>query len=129
MKSIGKLVYSPHTHLSSSEKWLVLMCDDEIGAYYRCLFHREFPYRGKLQRPVWGSHISAIRNETIKQPKLWHIDANKIVEFEYDDGVKSNGEYYWLDARCDFLLDLREQYGLPRQPKYGLHLTIGRTTQ
>lgn len=129
MKSIGKLVYSPRTHLSSSERWLVLMCDDEISKYYRHLFYREFPYKGKLTRPVWGTHVSVIRGEFIPNLKLWGMDANKIVDFEYDGGVIDNGEYYWLKARCPYLSELREKYGLPREPRFGFHLTIGRTTE
>ena len=129
MKSVGKLVYNPRTHLASSEKWLVLMCDDEISKYYRSLFTREFPWRGKLTRPVWGTHVSVIRGERIPDMKMWGIDANKIIEFEYEGGVIDNGEYYWMKAKCPFLSELREKYGLPKEPRFGFHLTIGRTTE
>lgn len=134
MKSIGKLVYSPRTHLSSSEKWLVLMCDDEISKYYRHLYEKEYPYLNgnqsiKLTRPVWGAHISCIRGEYIPNIKLWGLEANKIVEFEYEGGVIDNKEYFWLRAKCSALSDLREKYGLSREPRYGFHLTVGRTTE
>ena len=134
MKSIGKLVYSPRTHLASSERWLVMMCDDEISKYYRHLYTMQYPYlnaerSGKLTRPVWGTHLSVIRGEYIPNNKLWGLDANKLVEFEYEPGVIDNKEYYWLKASCPYLLDLREKYGLHREPRFGLHLTIGRTTQ
>jgi hypothetical protein len=128
MKSLGKLIYSPRTHLASSANWLVVMCDDEISRYYRSLFYREFPWLGKLTRPVWGTHISVIRGERV-DPKLWRMDENKILEFEYDGGVRDNGEYYWLRVDCPYLFDLREKLGLSREPKFGFHLTIGRTTQ
>jgi hypothetical protein len=128
MKSFGKLVYSPRTHLSSSENWLVVMCDDEISRYYRHLFYKEYPWRGKLTRPVWGTHISVIRGEKV-DPKLWKLNDGKIINFEYEGGVQDNGEYYWLKVKCDYLLDLRESLGLSRVPRFGLHLTIGRTTQ
>lgn len=135
MKSIGKLVYSPRTHLASSERWLVLMCDDEISRYYRHLYTMEYPpylnggYSLKLTRPVWGTHISIIRGEKIPHMNLWGLDANKIVEFEYDAGVIDNGEYYWLKARCPALSQLRIKYGLNPEPRFGFHLTIGRTTE
>lgn len=128
MKSIGKLIYTPKTHLASSDKWLVLMCDDEISKYYRHLFYKEFPWNGKLTRPVWGTHISVIRGEYVPRHDLWKMDANKLVEFEYEPGVQDNGEYYWLKVRCDYLCDLRSKYGLTPKPKFGFHLTIGRTT-
>lgn len=134
MKSIGKLVYSPRTHLSSSEKWAVVMCDDEISRYYRYLYSKEYPYLNsgfsiKLTRPVWGAHISLIRNERIPDPKLWRLDEGKIIEFDYEGGVIDNGEYYWLKVSCPYLADLRQKMGLPREPRFGLHLTIGRTTE
>lgn len=125
MKSYGKILYSPRTHLNSSQSWAILSCDDEICKYYRYLFYKEFPYKGKLIRPVWGAHISFIRNEKVNS-KLWKLDDNKIVEFEYEDGVKDNGEYFWLRVSCPYLLDLREKYNLARVPKFGLHLTVGR---
>ena len=134
MKSLGKLVYSPRTHLASSDKWLVVMGDDEISKYYRHLFTKEYPYLngervGKLTRPVWGTHISIIRGEYIPNFKLWGLDANKVIEFTYEGGVIDNGEYYWLRVNCPYLGDLREKYGLKREPRFGFHLTIGRTTE
>jgi hypothetical protein len=134
MKSIGKLVYSPRTHLSSSDRWLVLMADDEISRYYRHLYAKEHPYLNggvstKLTRPVWGTHISIVRGEYIPNIKLWGLDANKIVEFEYQGGVLDNGEYYWMKVSCPYLEDLREKYGLSRQPRFGFHLTVGRATE
>jgi hypothetical protein len=129
MKSIGKLVYSPRTHLASSERWLVMMCDDEISRYYRTMFYSEYPWMGKLGRPVWGTHISVIRGEYIPNNQLWGLDSNKLVEFEYDGGVIDNKEYYWMKVRCLYLSNLRVTYGLPPEPRFGFHLTVGRTTQ
>ena len=128
IKSIGKLVYSPRSHLANPQKWLVLMCDDGISEYYRHLFYKEYPWKGKLTRPVWGAHISVIRGE-YTDPKLWQLDSGKIIDFEYEDGVLDNEEYYWLKVRSNYLSNLREKYGLSREPKFGFHLTIGRTTQ
>ncbi len=133
MKSFGKLVYSPRTHLSSSDKWLVLMCDDEISKYYRHLYSMEYPYlngikTGKLTRPVWGAHVSIIRGEFVNNIKLWGLDSNKIIEYEYEPGVKDNQEYFWLKVKSPYICDLREKYGLSREPRFGLHLTVGRTT-
>jgi hypothetical protein len=129
MKSIGKLIYSPRTHLASSERWLILSCDDELSLYYRSLFYREYPWLGKLTRAVWGSHISIIRGERVPNYNLWRLDENKIIEFEYEPGVIDNGEYYWLNVKCDYLCYLRQKYGLSRYPQFGFHLTVGRTTQ
>src|SRR5437870_3024462 len=123
MKSVGKLVYSPRTHLSSSERWLVVMCDDEISKYYRHLFYKEYPWLGKLTRPVWGTHISVIRGEKVPNFDLWRLDENKLIEFDYDAGIKDNGEYYWLKVSCPYLEEIRKKYGLYPSPQFGFHLT------
>lgn len=130
-KSSGKLVYNPKTHLQSNNnwnKWLVLMCDEELSIYYRTIFTREYPYLSKLMRPVWGSHISVIRGEKVPNSDIWGIGKDTIIHFEYEPGVQNNKEYYWLKVHCDELGALREAYNLPRQPRFGFHLTIGRTT-
>ena len=127
-RSVGKLIYSPRSHLGDPSKWLVMMVDDEICKYYSSLFYKEFPWNGKLNRPIFGAHISVIRGERLPNYELWKLDDNKIVEFEYESGVRDNGEYYWLNVKCNYLGDLREKYGLSRNPNFGLHLTVGRTT-
>ncbi len=129
MRSVGKLIYSPKTHLSSSEEWAVLMCDEELVKYYSTLFKKQFPWLPKLQRPVWGAHISIIRGEKIINPDFWGLHDKKYFDFDYEPGVISNGEYYWLKVKCDALLDLREIYGLNRELKFGLHLTIARSAE
>ena len=133
MKSIGKIIYSPKSHLGSPQNWAVLMCDDEIGKYYRHLYEKEHQalngeYSIKLGRSVWGTHCSFLRNDKLSNQKLWGLDAGKIIEFDYYPPVKNNKEYYWVEVSCPYLLDLRERLGLRRQPKYPLHLTIGRIT-
>lgn len=127
-KSVGTLSYSPKTHLASSERWLIMQCDDEICKYYAALFRREFPWLAKLARPVWGAHISVIRGEVVPNAHLWGKGDKAKLDFEWEPGVIDNKEYYWLKVKCDALLDIREAYGLRREPRFGLHLTVGRTT-
>lgn len=127
-KASGKLVYSPKTHLKDSSRWLVLMGDEELSKYYRALYHQEFFYRPKLTRPVWGTHVSIVRGEVIPNAQAWGFAANKFINFEYEPGIKDNGEYYWLKVYCDELAAIRELFGLKREPQFGFHLTIGRTT-
>lgn len=114
--------------MGKSQQWAVIFVDDEIGRYYRHLFIKQHPYLNgwangnRLARPLWGSHLSFLRSET---SKLWGLDNNKLIEFEYEPGIKDNGTYFWLNVSCPYLLDLRQRLGLPRAPKQRLHLTIG----
>lgn len=126
MRSYGKITYSPKSHLNDSKDWAIVRCDPSFCDYYIYLYNREFPWKPKLIRPVWQAHISFIRNENIINPSQWGLMNNKTIDFDYEPGVQTNGEYYWLKVKCDALLELRQAYGLPREPKFGLHLTIGR---
>lgn len=50
------------------------------------------------------------------------------IEIWYDPDVKTNGNHWWLDLphkENSRLLDLREHFGLPRNPPYALHLSLG----
>ena len=49
----------------------------------------------------------------------------KEIEFTYDTNVRTNGEDWWLRVYSKDLLDIREEAGLPRNPFFNLHLTIG----
>jgi hypothetical protein len=108
--------------------WLILQCDAEIGRYYREMFYAWNRARGRLQRPAWESHISVIRGEEPPKPDGWSALEGRLVEFRYSPELQTNDEYFWLDVECDELLDIREQLGLPRNPLFDLHLTIGRVT-
>src|SRR5271165_1486146 len=99
-KSSGKLVYNPRTHLKQNEKWVVLLCEEDLTLYYK----QEFFYRPALQRPIWGAHCSLVRNEKIINQDAWEFSANKFIDFEYEPGVKDNGNYYWLKIYSDELL-------------------------
>lgn len=105
--------------------WLVVDCDEEIGRYYRHLYKKYHHGCLTLQRPSWKEHITVIRDEEPAVKNLWLAYDKKEINFSYRSRVDSNDEYYWLDVFCPELLDIREELGLPRQPLYPLHLTIG----
>ena len=111
----GQKVFEPH--------WLILKCDDEITRYYRRLI-----FKGTYQKiadPGWGAHITVLRNETPKDVSLWGLCKGKNFEFEYEHIVRDNTKHFWLRAYCPALMDVREAYGLPRDPVIPFHLTVG----
>jgi hypothetical protein len=129
-KSTGKIVYSPDSHLGSSKNWAILKCDDNIGAYYRSLYQQQYKalnggYKLRIIKPIFGAHISYIRNSDTPNLKYWGKNEGKIIEFKYQPGVLDNGKYFWLKIECPFLSELRMQLGLSPQPLYAFHLTIG----
>ena len=127
MISEGKLRYSPTLNGGRQEKyWLILDCDPTIGEYYRCLYRNHFHGCRKLLRPSWREHVTVIRNEEpTKNQDLWLKYDGQIVQFNYTPEVVDNEVYFWLEVDCEQLLDIREEYGLPRDPEFALHLTVG----
>lgn len=127
-KAIGKFRYSPKldgTARVSSKWWLVMDCDPEIGSYYRHL-HSICNWRlTHWQKPAWEVHISVIRNEEPLNPGPWERYNGESVEFEYGPGLLCNETYLWLPVKCERALDVRVELGLPRDPYYALHLTVG----
>ena len=128
IKSSGLLRYSPQLLGESSVNWwLVIDCDPEIGRLYRDLYRMERYNCSRLQRPSWKEHISVIRNEepSAGAKFLWKKHDGEPIEFEYIPTVRDDGMYFWLPVYCERALDIRTELGLPRQPEYYLHLTVG----
>lgn len=123
----GVLKYNPKAKsIDSKPWWLILQGCEDLARYYRETYN--LFYRGtnkKLNKPAWGSHVSIIRGEEPPNKELWLVQADEIVTFEYDTELNTNDLYCWLTVRCDTLLDLREQFGLPREPIHPFHLTVG----
>jgi len=142
-KGVGTLRFDPQVKSTSRGRWwLILECgegwwnlysywSDQLG-WGRWVHDRH----GKLQwannqlvRPAWGPHVSVIRREKPrKNLNRWGAQEGRRVEFWVDPFVHFNQEYWWLNARCPELLDIREFYGLRREPKMRLHLTVGRVS-
>ena len=126
MKSTGILVFY--------NTWAIAYCDDGLQKYYAYLLERKKWI--KLMIPKWGSHISLIRGDGEKVPsehmKKWKKYDGRRFEFEYSVNIEEaygggGRYYYWLPIDCEFLLDIREEFGLSRDPivSNGLHLTLG----
>lgn len=134
-RSIGTFRYSPKLNGSlnrrdggSTKWWLVIDVDRDLGRYCREMYRMSRWSCDKLQRPVWEAHISVIRNEEPADEfkALWEKYNYRPVEFEYDMyNASGDDTYVWLPVVCERALDIREELGLPRQPYFSLHLTIG----
>ena len=130
LQSNGTIHYSPRNikddsyNLQTEHSWWATMdCDEGLRLFYSWLIQRnafQLP-----QKPLWGAHISIVRGEVAPNKEYWRKYENKKIAFEYDNNIKTNGLYWWLPIKCDFIGDLREELGLPRTPPQELHLTIG----
>ena len=133
-------------HVDLARWWMVVVCDKD---WFRLYVHWRlrnpqpagrwvFDRNGKLQhrnhrlmRPKWGTHVSFIRGEEPQRNlDQWDGLAGHEVTFTFNpDLVEDTNDigrtYWWLWVECPELLDLREQFGLHRDPPKPLHLTLG----
>ena len=126
-RSTGTLRYSPKLlgERATEQWWSVLDCDPNLGRYYRHLYWIGNHRTHKLLRPSWAEHVTVIRNEEPPHPQFWGRYAGHRVSFCYNITPKTNGDYWWLEASCTWLMDLRQQLGLPRSPSIPFHVSIG----
>jgi len=123
MLGLGSLRYT-------TEEWkLNVAIEDDLAEYYRSLIPKYY----KVNRPKYPPHITVVRNEEIINKEAWKKYEGKEVEFQYSPIIQRGTVFWWLNAYCDFLLELREELGLPpyndltKPPdkKSCFHLTIG----
>jgi hypothetical protein len=105
-------------------KWMLLECDDNIGAMYRALYALDYFYKPRIQKPLWGSHISVIRGETVLDEQTKSKWQDKYIEYSYLPEIQTNGVHFWLPVICPILSGIRKQFGLGVTP-VPYHLTIG----
>ena len=109
----------------TTEWWLILACDREIGSYLRSLYRMKNHGVRSLNEPLWGTHVSVIRDEKPPNLEAWKRLEGCELEIEYSREVEIHGGYAVAAAHSEAALDYREELGLPREPPFPLHMTIG----
>ncbi|MEM7015267.1 MAG: hypothetical protein AAF585_27740 [Verrucomicrobiota bacterium] len=109
----------------STEWWMILRCDREIGAYLRKLYAMSTHGVSELQEPLWGTHVSVIRDEEPPNLDRWRELEGAELTVRYSQVVEIHSSYAVVQAQCDEALDYRESLGLSREPELPLHMTIG----
>lgn len=110
---------------------LILEVDQGISDFYRKLI----PKYIKLNKQLYGAHISIVRKEIPSNINKWKKYQNRIIEFEYENIIYNDETYYWLNAYSSNLEYIRKELGLQttseitRSPdgKHKFHITIGNT--
>ena len=104
---------------------MILECDRGIGAYFRQLYEMDSFGVKMLKEPLWGTHVSVIRDEEPEEQSKWKELEGMTLPIEYSNEVQVFGSYAFVEARCEEALLYREALGLPKLPEYPLHMTIG----
>jgi hypothetical protein len=122
------LIYDPRARqdLPLGEWWLIIVCCTDLARYYRAFFNWEYRARYQILKTAWDSHISIIRGEEPKYKEFWREKQGQSITFYYTGEIKTNDIYCWLEIFCPEALDIREKMGLPREPVFPLHLTLGK---
>lgn len=117
---------------SDQRWWMVADCTtQEIGSYYRNLYHLEHNKGAKLLRPYWPLHVTIVRNEEPPNKERWWDYDGERVEFHYLPGVRTNEtperfrSFYWVDVICPRFEQIRVELGLPKNDDGIYHMTIG----
>lgn len=122
--STGHLIYDPYARISQDPWWLILKTDKGLMEYYQHWIKRH--YDVTFENTVWGSHISVVRGQKPPNEKAWGKYKNEKISFTYSNRIYRAHWFYCVDVYSDRLEEIREELGLPKQPKHGFHLTIGR---
>lgn len=112
-------------------RWAVIVCDPQLGDYYRHQYHIANHRCSRLIKPKWKDHITVIRKELVRNSKTWAVYKDVNIVFFYDIDVKTDGLFYWLDIEfmSNIVSKTRELSGLPLKPLIPYHLTIGYTEE
>ena len=87
---------------------LVVEVDSEIVRYYRSFIPKCY----SINKPKYGAHISVVRKEIPPNMDKWGKYEGKTIQFEYENIINFAEPYFWIDAYCQFLVDLRIELGL-----------------
>lgn len=123
-KSNGKIIYDPTAGNAKNDWWIIVECPKDILDYYHHWILKEENI--KLNKPLFGAHISVVRGEEPPNKELWRKYHEKEISFSYSHDIENKDEYYWLRVSSPELNDIREELGLTRDVEFGFHLTIGR---
>ena len=119
MLSVGTIRYG------KSSWYMVIDCCPELGRLYRTLFYESVYRTRKIQKPLYGNHITVIRREEPTNKDLWFKYDGMEIQFEYSPLANCNRYYHWLPIKCSKLDEIRVELGLTNPPICPYHMTFG----
>lgn len=104
--------------------YLMVYTKCDIASYYR--WHVKQKFGLELNKPLRGNHVSIVA-ETYDPHKfdLIRDKLPKVLVFQYDPKVLSNGKHWWLRVNSNDFVQVRRMLGLSDLPYFKFHLTIG----
>ena len=133
IKTNGKLIFDPdhktkkHIKQGSWKRTAIIFIQDDLSSYYSWFIKKR--YNLDLSTPLRGSHLTIINDKiqsNVKYLTTRNIHKNKIIDIEYSPEFKTDGSYWWLNAKCPQAENIRTEAGLSSIPYFNFHITIGR---
>jgi hypothetical protein len=125
-------MYSSIGTLKYHDEKLIVEVDQQLGKYYFNLVPKWF----KIHPQKYPPHISVVRKEIPPNKQHWKKYDGEAIEFLYDTFIHNDEAYFWLNAFCTRLEEIRLELGLPVSSPYTrppsgfhkcFHITIGNT--
>lgn len=114
-----------HKSQSSWKRTALIKTGCDMDRYYAWFLKKRFNL--DLNKNLRGSHVTFISDKLEKSifDQASNIFNGKEIDFFINTEPRSSGLHWWLRVHCPDAESIREAIGLPRDPYFGLHLTIG----
>jgi len=111
--STGRLHYDLDTE---GYHRLAVQCDQGLADCYRSLIPKYY----NAKRPRYPAHITVVRSYKEIPPNLepWGKYQGEKIEWFYEPVIRMGTTYFWLNALCNRLEDIRIELGLPVRSEY-----------
>lgn len=110
---------------AATRSMVVTLEKDDLDIYYQWFIQRKFGQSLKLQRPMFGTHVTVVRNdEDVPNLSAWGKHEGAVIDIEYDTVLRNHTVFWSLPVYNSYLQDIREELGLPAERDF--HITIGR---
>ena len=118
-----------HKSQASWKRVAMFRTQCDMHLYYAWFLRKRFNL--ELNKPLRGSHVTFI-NEIVdfnifEEAKTLFNDRE--AKFYIDPCPRTNGEHWWLRAYSPDSDSIRLSMGLPKDPYFGLHFTIGHANE
>lgn len=82
----------------STEWWMILECDRDLGRYYRALYATAHYQISQLQEPLWRTHVTVVRGEVPLNEEHWRACEDAEMEIAYGSSIEIHRAYAGLSG-------------------------------